>query len=111
MDVMDTVTSYILRTGFYWFKDVVDGFPKSCYEVKKSGGQEGYHILDPEQDGVDPLSVFCNMSSDPVTALLHHNMEELAFVTGYEDAGSYNGQVSYVENANIHYNIPFVSII
>ena len=55
-------------------------------------------MLDPEQDGLDPISVFCNMSSHPVTAVLHHNLEELTYVHGYEATGSYNGRVGYVEN-------------
>ena len=73
---------------------IVNGFPKTCHEVQSLGGQEGYHTLDPEQDGLDPLSVFCNMSSTPITAVLHHNLEEWVFVKGYEATGSYNGQVS-----------------
>ena len=60
------------------------------------GGQEGYHTLDPEQDGHDPISVFCNMSSTPVTAVLHHNREEWTYVSGYEAPGSYNGKVSCI---------------
>ena len=77
---------------------VVRGFAKTCYEVQRSGGQEGYHMLDPEQDGLDPIPVFCNMSSHPITAVLHHNLEELTYVQGYEATGSYNGQVCHVEN-------------
>ena len=60
------------------------------------GGEEGFHTLDPEQDGLDPISVFCNMSSTPVTAVLHHNLEEWTFVDDYEDTGSYNGEVGSV---------------
>ena len=44
------------------FADVVEGLPKTCHEVQISGGDEGYHFLDPDQDGLDPISVFCNMS-------------------------------------------------
>ena len=76
----------------------MNGFPKTCHEVQILGGQEGYHTLDPEQDGLDPLSVFCNMSGTPVTAVLHHNLEEWIYVKGYEATGSYNGQVGSREN-------------
>ena len=31
--------------------------------------------------------------------MLHHNLDELTFVTGYEATGSYNGQVSHVIDA------------
>ena len=75
-------------------KDFASGFPTTCHEVQESGGQEGYHMLDPEQDGLDPISVFCNMSSSPVTAVLHHNREEWTFVNNYESVGSYDGLVS-----------------
>ena len=68
-------------------------FPKTCHEVQMSGGIEGYHTIDPEQDDLDPISVFCNMSITPVTAVLHHNLEEWIYVSGYEETGSYNGQV------------------
>ena len=81
------------------FEDIVFGLPKTCHEVMKSGGREGNHILDPEQDGFDPMPVFCNMSSDPVTAVLHHNLENVTYIHGYEGAGSYNAQVSYVADA------------
>ena len=50
-------------------------------------------MLDPEQDGVDPISVFCNKSSIPATGVLHHNLEEWTTVRGYEAAGSYNAKV------------------
>ena len=52
--------------------------------VKNSGGQEGCHIIDPEQDDLDPLSVFCNMSSNPVTDMLHHNLQNWTYTSGYE---------------------------
>ena len=76
--------------------DVVEGFPKTCQEVQTSGGDEGYHFLDPDQDGPDPISVFCNMSSSSVTVVLHHNQEEWAYVNGYEDRKSYEAWVSIV---------------
>ena len=78
-------------------KAFASGFPKTCQEVQSAGGQEGYHSLDPEQDNLDPISVFCNMSSTPVTAVLHHNLEEWSYVKGYEPPGSYNGQVGCVK--------------
>ena len=80
----------------------MNGFPKTCYEVQSFGGQTGYHTLDPEQDGLDPLSVFCNMSRTQITAVLHHNLEEWVFVQGYEGPGSYNGQVSSKQNLGYH---------
>ena len=80
------------------FKDIVNGFPKTCQEVQNSGGQEGHHILDPEQDDLDLISVFCNMSSSTVTAVLHHNLEQWSYVSGYDAPGSYHAQVSYVKN-------------
>ena len=51
-------------------------------------------MLDPEQDAQDPISVFCNMSSSPVTAVLHHNLEKWIHVNDYEPVGSYDGLVS-----------------
>ena len=93
----------------YLFKDFANGFPTTCHEVQESGGQEGYHTLDPEQDGLDPISVFCNMSSSPVTAVLHHNREEWTHVTGYEDIGSYDGQVrSWNRYASGEYRFPLM---
>ena len=81
----------VLRNLF--LQDMANGFPKTCHEVQMSGGSEGYHTIDPEQDGIGPISVFCNMTSSPVTAVLHHNLESWTHVSGYEDAYSYNGQV------------------
>ena len=63
--------------------------PRSCYEVQ----HEGYHIIDPEQNGIDPIRVFCNTSSTPITAILHHNLEDLTRVQGYDSPGSYNAKV------------------
>ena len=81
----------------YFSQDFVTGFPKTCQEVQISGGQEGYHTIDPEQDDLDPIYVFCNMSSSPVTAVLHHNREDISYVSGYEAHGSYNGEVGFVK--------------
>ena len=72
-------------------QETVDGFPETYHEVRHFGGQEGYHILDPEQDG---LSVFCHMST--VTAVVHHNIEKWTYVSGYRDPGSYDGEVGSV---------------
>ena len=69
-------------------------YPKTCYSVQSAGGLEGVHYLDPEQDNIRPLTVFCNMSGSPVTAVLHHNLEEWTHVTGYDPSGSYNGKAS-----------------
>ena len=55
-------------------------------------------MLDPEKDALDPISVFCNMSSTPVTAVLHHNLENWTYVSGYDAPGSYPAQVSSVKN-------------
>ena len=74
----------------------MNGLPKSCQEVQQSGGQDGNHTLDPEEDSLDPISVFCNMSSTPVTAVLHHNLENWTHVHGYNARGSYNAQVGAV---------------
>ena len=86
---------------FSSFIDVADGLPKTCFNVRTSGGGDGYYILDPEQDGLDPISVFCNVSRTPVTAVLHHNQENWTHVHGYEDVRSYNGQVRHVTNAGL----------
>ena len=77
-------------------KDVANGFPKTCQEVHKLGDHDGYYHLDPEQDGFDPILVYCNISTTPVTAVLHHNREEWTHVHGYNAAGSYDGQVGSV---------------
>ena len=77
------IMSDFYTTGF------INEYPKSCYGVQNNG----YHIIDPEQDGVDPITVFCNTSSSPVTAVLHHNLENWTLVHGYETPGSYNAQV------------------
>ena len=61
-----------------------------------SGGSEGYHTIDPEQDGTGPISVFCNMTNTPVTAVLHQGLENWTHVSGYEVTGSYNGLVGSV---------------
>ena len=61
-----------------------------------SGDAEGYYNVDPEQDGLSPILVYCNMSSSPVTAVLHHNREEWTHVTGYGGKGSYHGEVGSV---------------
>ena len=71
----------------------LSGHPKTCHDVQAAGGLEGVHYLDPGQDNIRPLAVFCNMSSSPVTAVLHHNLEEWTHVTGYDPSGSYNGEV------------------
>ena len=84
---------YISRRDLYSFKEIANGFPKSCQEVHQSGGQDGYYNLDPVQHNLDPISVFCNMSSTLVTAVLHHNLENWTYVHGYLDPWSYNGQV------------------
>ena len=89
---------------FSSFIDVADSLPKTCFNVRTSGGGDGYYILDPEQDGLDPISVFCNVSRTPVTAVLHHNQENWTHVHGYEDVGSYNGQVRHVTNAGLDGN-------
>ena len=80
----------------YSFQDITNGFPKTCQHVKQSGGQDGNYYLDPEQDYLDPISVFCNMSSTPVTAVLHHDLEKWTHVHGYERPGSNNAQVGAV---------------
>ena len=81
---------------FYLSQEIVYGFPETCHKVRHSGGQEGYHILDNEQDGLHPMSVFSNMSSTSVTAVVHHNLENWTYVSGYADPGSYDGQVGSV---------------
>ena len=63
--------------------------PRTCDEVPN----DGLYNLDPAQDGLDPISVFCNTSSTPATAVLHHNFEEWTHVSGYEAAGSYEAKV------------------
>ena len=60
--------------------------------------------MDPEQDGLDPISVFCNTSSTPVTAVLHHNLENWTHVKGYEASGSYNAQVWLAQQQLWFYN-------
>ena len=105
------------RVGDHQFKlfssfiDVADGLPKTCFNVRTSGGGDGYYILDPEQDGLDPISVFCNVSRTPVTAVLHHNQENWTHVHGYEDVGSYNGQVRHVTNAGLDGNNSHVILL
>ena len=86
----------------------VNGFPRTCYEVKIAGGLNGYHTLDPEQDGFEPIGVFCNISSTPVTAVVHHNLEEWLHITGYEGRGSYEGQVGTV--ANVRHDNPDMTL-
>ena len=81
------------NTWFYLSNAAVNAFPKTCLEVHKYGGHDGYYNLDPEQDGLDPVSVYCNMSNTPITAIVHHDREEWTFVNGYERPGSYNGKV------------------
>ena len=83
---------------FCWSKATVNGFSKTCHEVHKHGGNDGYYNIDPEQDKLDPVYVFCNMSSTPITAIVHHDREEWTFVSGYEKRGSYNGQVGSTAN-------------
>ena len=90
--------NHVTRVGLCLFEDIANGFPQSCEEVQKSGGQGGYHISDPEQDGLDPISMFCNMHSIPVTAVLEYNLEDWTLINSSKTAGSYNGQVSYVIN-------------
>ena len=65
--------------------------PRTCDEVPN----DGLYNLDPEQDGLDPISVFCNISSTPATAVLHHNIENWTLVDGYESSGSYTAQVRF----------------
>ena len=48
------------------------------------------------QDDLEPIGVFCNISSTAVTAVLHHNLEEWSHNTGYEGIGSYEGQLCTV---------------
>ena len=72
-------------------------YPRSCHEAQ----HEWYHNIDPEQDGLNPISVFCNLSSTPVTAVLHHNQESSTLVQGYEARGSYNAEVW-----SDHINVP-----
>ena len=80
------------------FEDIGNNFPKTCFEVEEAGGRDGYHTLDPERDGLNPISVFCNMSSISATAVLHHNLEDWTLVNGTEEAGSYSGRVGYLIN-------------
>ena len=49
-------------------KGIVNGFPATCQDVHKSGNDDGYYTLDPVLDGREPILVYCNMSSTPVTA-------------------------------------------
>ena len=79
----------------------MNGYPKTCHEVQQSGGRDGYHTLDPEQDDLDPIVVFCNMSSSPVTAYLHHNRENWTYVSGYGGIGSYDGKVSSMASLSL----------
>ena len=44
------------------------------------------------------------MSSTPVTAVLHHNLQDWTYVSGYEDRGSYNAHVSIVSRDGSGYN-------
>ena len=78
----------IIMSDFYP-TGIINEYPKSCYGVHDNG----YNTIDPEQDGVDPITVFCNTSSSPVTALLHHNLEDWTLVSGYESPGSYDARV------------------
>ena len=87
-----------IDTKFCLLKATANGFPKTCHEVYNSGGHDGYYKLDPEQDGLDPVYVYCNMSSTPITAVVYHDREEWTLVNGmeFEEAGSYDGQVGFV---------------
>ena len=67
--------------------------PRTCRNVRKQGGGNGWYMLDPDQDGQDEFPVFCNMTSDPITATLHHNQEAGNKVQGYEDPESYVAEV------------------
>ena len=74
---------------YFYPTGIKNEYPQSCYGVHDNG----YHTIDPKQDGVDPITVFCNTSSSPVTAVLHHNLEDWTLVSGYERPGSYNAPV------------------
>ena len=67
--------------------------PRTCPDVLKQGGGSGWYMLDPDQDGQDEFPVFCNMTSDPITATLHHNQETGNKVKGYEAPESYVAEV------------------
>ena len=67
--------------------------PRTCSEVRRQGGESGWYMLDPDQDGQDEFPVFCNMTSDSITAALHHDQEAGTKVEGYEDPESYVAKV------------------
>ena len=68
-------------------------FPESCFAVQQAGLEGGYYTIDPEQDGANEFTVYCNTSVSPAVAILRHNQEARTLVTGYEDAGEYVAQV------------------
>ena len=90
---------------FLYPAGLVRCYPRTCYEIQQSGGGEGIHEIDPDQDGLEPMAVFCNMSSSPVTAVLHHNQENWMHVDGYENKGSWNGVVCIYIYIYIYINI------
>ena len=67
--------------------------PRTCPDVLKQGGGSGWHMLGPDQDGQDEFPVFCDMTSDPITATLHHNQEAGTKVEDYEVPESYVAEV------------------
>lgn len=50
--------------------------PESCNAIKARGWSSGTYVISPSTNKPDmTLSVYCDLSTEPATTVIHHNME------------------------------------
>ncbi|XP_055924933.1 uncharacterized protein LOC129956919 isoform X2 [Argiope bruennichi] len=83
-------------------------YGRNCREVWHTGkkiSQE--YVIDVDGDGpLEPIAVYCEMNGedDPhdVWTVLHHDLETLTYVRGYESAGAYERNMTYGNATEAH---------
>ena len=84
---------FYLNVQLYFHFEGVSGLPSTCVDVQHSGGGNGHYELDPRQDG-HSITVYCDVTSAPITATIEHDQKVSIHVTDYEARGSYRDEVS-----------------
>ena len=72
--------------------------PKNCASLKKIGFLDsGNYKIDPDGvfDGVDPMTVYCNMSGDTPAMVISHDSEARGHVRGCEPRGCFTRNILY----------------
>ncbi len=76
---------------------VPSGLPRSCDEVYHRGStQSGNYTIAPDVSGcTDPFIVECDMTTQPPTTIMVHNIDQEVSVRGYRYVGSYKKYIKY----------------